>query len=242
MSSELPVEFDRVMLVVAHPDDSEFMAAGTIAKWAREGRHIIHVICTNGDKGSSDPEMTPDRLAKIRLREQREACNRVGGRELVIMGYHDGMLVNSLGLRRDIVRQIRRYRPHVVVCQDPTAHMMPNGFINHPDHRAAGAATFDAIYPSARDRLVFPELMSEGLEPHIVREVFVGGAMEANTWVDITETIDVKVHALRAHESQTGPAARPGQDLEARLRERAARVAEGRGMRYAEAFRRITPH
>nr|MBA2448532.1 PIG-L family deacetylase [Chloroflexota bacterium] len=161
------------MVVVAHPDDAEFMAAGTVAKWAREGKDVVYVLCTNGDKGTSDQSVSPVDLAEARRREQQAAGDRLGVREVVFLGYEDGVLQNSLALRRDVVRQIRRFKPDVVVCQDPTTRWSAQGYINHPDHRAAGDATLDAVYPSARDPHVFPDLLAEGLEPHKVREVYV---------------------------------------------------------------------
>src|SRR5436190_10824895 len=166
MSDEQQYEARSVLVIVAHPDDAEFMAAGTIGKWAQEGKEINYVLCTAGDKGSSDRTMPPSKLAEIRRVEQREACNRLGVKELVFLGYEDGVLQNTLGLRRDIVREIRRFKPDIVLCQDPTTRWTPQGTINHPDHRATGDAAVDAIFPSARDRMVFPELLCEGFEAH----------------------------------------------------------------------------
>ena len=160
MSDEQQYEARSVLVVVAHPDDAEFMAAGTLAKWAREGKEVNYVVCTAGDKGTSDPNLSPSVLAEIRRKEQREACDRVGANELVFLGYEDGVLQNTLQLRRDVVRMIRRFRPDVVVCQDPTSRWSAQGYLNHADHRAAGDATLDAVYPSARDPHVFPDLLT----------------------------------------------------------------------------------
>jgi LmbE family N-acetylglucosaminyl deacetylase len=237
MADEQEYQPRSVLVVVAHPDDAEFMAAGTLAKWAREGKEVNYVVCTAGDKGTSDPNLSPSVLAEIRRKEQREACDRVGANELVFLGYEDGVLQNTLQLRRDVVRMIRRFRPDVVVCQDPTSRWSAQGYLNHADHRAAGDATLDAVYPSARDPHVFPDLLSEGLEPHKVREVYVGGTNQPDVWIDVSETIDVKIHALRAHESQVGPAVRPNRDMEKFIRERLAQVGEPQGMAYAEAFK-----
>ena len=237
MTDEHGYQARCVMVIVAHPDDAEFMAAGTVAKWAREGKEIIYVLCTSGDKGSSDPSVSPAELARARGEEQKAAASRLGVREVVFLGYEDGVLQNGLELRREIVRQIRRFKPDVVVCQDPTTRWSAQGYLNHPDHRAAGDAALDAVYPSARDPHVFPELLAEGLEPHKVREVYVGGTNSADTWMDIGDTIDVKIEALRAHESQVGNGARPDWDIEKFLRERAQQIAEGHGMQYAEAFK-----
>ena len=237
MAEEQEYQPRSVLVVVAHPDDAEFMAAGTLAKWARKGKEVNYVVCTAGDKGTSDRDLSPSVLAEIRRKEQREACDRVGANELVFLGYEDGVLQNTLQLRRDVVRMIRRFRPDVVVCQDPTSRWSAQGYLNHADHRAAGDATLDAVYPSARDPHVFPDLLSEGLEPHKVREVYVGGTNQPDVWIDVTDTIDVKIHALRAHESQVGPAVRPNRDLEKLIKERLAQVGEPQGMAYAEAFK-----
>jgi len=225
------------MVIVAHPDDAEFSSAGTIAKWAREGKEIIYVLCTSGDKGTSDPSISPAQLAEVRRREQEAACNVLGVKQVVFLGYEDGVLVSTIGLRRDLVRQIRRFKPDVVVCQDPTSRWSAQGYLNHADHRAAGDATLDAVYPSARDPHVFPDLLTEGLEPHKVREVYVGGTNTPDIWIDVSDTIDVKVHALHAHESQVGPAVRPDRDLEKMVKERSAIVGAPQGLPYAESFK-----
>ena len=241
MSDEQQYEARSVLVVVAHPDDAEFMAAGTIGKWGLEGKEINYVLCTAGDKGSSDRSMSPSKLAEIRRREQREACDRLGVKELVFLNYEDGVLLNTLALRRDIVREVRRFKPDVVVCQDPTMRWSGQ-YINHPDHRAAGDAALDAVYPSARDALVFPELLCEGFEPHKVKEVYLGGSMVGDVYVDIEESIHLKVAALKAHVSQVGDGPRPdrpGWDLETVIRERAAQVGEPQGMKFAEAYRYI---
>ncbi|HYU18149.1 MAG TPA: PIG-L deacetylase family protein [Chloroflexota bacterium] len=237
MADEETYEPRRVMVVVAHPDDAEFMAAGTVAKWAKDGKEIVYVLCTNGDKGTSDKTLSPAALAEARAKEQQAAAARLGVREVVFLGYEDGILQNTLELRRDIVRQIRRFKPEVVVCQDPTTRWSGQ-YINHPDHRAAGDATLDSIYPSARDPHVFPELLAEGLEPHKVREVYVGGTNQADVWVDIGDTIDLKIQALLAHESQIHNGTRPADwDIGKVVRERAEQVADGHDMQFAEAFK-----
>ena len=242
MSDEQKYEARSVLVVVAHPDDAEFMSAGTIGKWASEGLEINYVLCTAGDKGSSDPKMSPSKLAEIRKKEQREACNRLGVKELVFLGYEDGVLQNTLGLRRDIVREIRRFQPDVVVCQDPTMRWTAQGYINHPDHRAAGDATMDSVYPSARDRMVFPELLCEGFEPHKVKEVYLGGTNAPDVYVDIEPSIHLKVAALKAHVSQVGDGPRPdrpGWDLETVIRERAAATGKDQGLAFAESYKYI---
>ena len=230
----------RVMLIVAHPDDGEFMAAGTLAKWARQGSEIYYVLCTSGDKGTSDPEMKPEELAAIREREQRAAAAVVGARDVVFLRYPDGTLQNTLELRKDLVRQIRRYRPDVLVCQDPTMRYT-DGYINHPDHRAAGDAALDAVFPSARDYHVFPELVTEeGLMPHKTLEVYLGAqGPSATVWVDIADTVDVKIAALYEHMSQVGKDPERLKTMAERIKERCAEVGAAHAMSYAESFRYV---
>jgi LmbE family N-acetylglucosaminyl deacetylase len=240
MSEEQKYEPRSALVVVAHPDDAEFMAAGTIAKWSREGLEVNYVLCTAGDKGTSDRAMSPSKLAEIRRVEQREACNRLGVKDLVFLNYEDGVLQNTLALRRDIVREIRRFKPDVVLCQDPTTRWSAQGYLNHPDHRAAGDATLDSVYPSARDPHVFAELLCEGFEPHKVKEVYVGGTNTPDVFIDIEGTIDRKVAALKAHVSQVGDGPRPdrpGWDLETMIRERAGQVGQAQGLAFAESYK-----
>ncbi len=157
-----------VMVVCSHPDDSEFAVAGTVAKWVREGREVIDVICTNGDKGSSDPDMTPDRLAGIREQEQRAAAKVLGISEVVFLGHPDGGLEDSPAFRGELVRLIRKYRPDLVMTHDPY-----RPYRGHRDHRITGLVTLDAIYPYARGHLFYPEHRAEGLKPYSVREVYL---------------------------------------------------------------------
>lgn len=225
----------RALVVVAHPDDAEFGCAGTVAVWTRAGHEVNYLICTRGQKGTSDPEMTSERLAQIREQEQRAAAILLGVRDVVFLDYCDGEVEVTLQLRGEITRAIRFYRPDVVFSQDPTTLFVGDEFINHPDHRAVGMAAVDAIYPTARDRLQFPEHLRAGLEPHRVLEVYLFGTEHPNHWVEISETIDLKIAALLQHKSQVG-----GQrTLAERIRERARLAGEAQGMAYAEAFRRI---
>ncbi len=233
-------DIQRVLVVMAHPDDPEFGAGGTIARWAREGKEVTYVVVTSGDKGSSDPEMTSDRLVQIREAEQRTAAQCLGVREVIFLRYTDGEVLPDLRLRRDITREIRRWKPDAVVTHNPTVFFTEN-YINHPDHRAVGEATLAAIFPTARDHLNFPEHRAEGLEPHRVKYVFMSFDPHATTFIDITETIDTKIEALRAHRSQIGNP----EGLEKRIKERAAQIAERareQGIEigpYAEAFRLV---
>ena len=227
-------EGNRVLVVMAHPDDAEFGCGGTIARWASAGKEINDVLCTSGDKGSSDPDVIPYKLAQTRRAEQINAAHALGAHDVVFLSYEDGTLTNTLALRRDIVREIRRFRPDAVICQDPTTRFGGNRYLNHPDHRAAGDACLDAVYPSARDPLVFPELVEEGLAPHKVTQVFVANPSEANCLVDISGTLERKLDALRQHRSQI---------TDDRLRElvprRAAEVGAPHGLAAAEAFHHI---
>jgi LmbE family N-acetylglucosaminyl deacetylase len=222
-----------VLVVMAHPDDAEFSAGGTLARWTREGSRVTYCVCTDGDKGTSDPGRDPREVAEQRIDEQRSAARVLGVEEVIFLGHPDGILQATLELRRDVVRVIRRVRPEAVLCSDPTRRFGP-GYINHPDHRAAGEAALDAVYPSARDPLVFPELVREGLEPHRVAQVFVAAPSEPNCLVDISDTLECKLEALRQHRSQV---------TDERLRElvprRAAEVGEPHGLAAAEAFHHI---
>ena len=194
----------HIAVIVAHPDDAEFLCAGTVARWTSEGDRATYVLLTSGDKGSSDPAVTPEQLVATREAEQRDACAALGVEDVVFLRYSDASLVPDLALRKELVRVIRQIQPDVVICQDPTVPWVGQSYLNHPDHRAAGQATLDAVYPAARDRMTYPELLDEGLEPHKVREVYLGGAKEPDVWIDITDYLPAKLEALRRHASQMG--------------------------------------
>jgi len=223
------------VVITAHPDDAEFTVAGTVARWVREGKTVVYVICTDGSRGSNDPQVRPEHLVAIRRAEQEAAARILGVEEIVFLGYEDGSLEPTLALRRDLTRAIRRYRPDIVVCPDPTVRYYGDTYLNHPDHRAAGDAALDAVFPSAGTRYIFPELLAEGLEPHKVREVYIRGAVSPNLWVDISDTIELKIAALKKHESQVSRV----QGWEERVRARAQQAAAGQDMTYAETFKRI---
>ncbi len=196
---------------------------------------MAYVICTNGDKGSEDPELTAEGLSVIRQREQRAAASIVGVEEVVFLGFADGELQNGPPLRRALVEVIRRFRPDVILCQDPANRTFENAYVSHADHRAAGEAAFDAVYPAAGSRRFFPEMISLGLKPHKVREAFFFGTHAPNLWVDITPVIDIKIRALFCHQSQVGHR----DDLERFVRERFRLAGEPVGLEYAEPFRRL---
>lgn len=233
--AELEPEQRRVLLVAAHPDDPEFSSAGTVANWVRSGIEVVFVLATSGDKGTPDRSMTNERLSSKREDEQKAAAARVGVTEVVFLRFPDGELTPSLQLRGAVTQMIRRYKPYAVMTHDPLTLFYNNEFINHPDHRAIGQATIDAIYPTARDPLQFPEHLQEGLEPHKVKEIYLWGTDQPNVLVDISDTIEDKIEALKLHVSQVGEAT----ELADRIKQRAAQLAEPHGIKYAEAFRRI---
>jgi LmbE family N-acetylglucosaminyl deacetylase len=227
----------RVLSIHAHPDDQEFTVAGTLAKWARAGSHVVTLCLTSGEAGSNSAtpaDMTRERLVKIREEEQRAACRVLGIAEVVFLGYEDGVLQPTLALRRDVTRVIRRHRPDTVVCADPTRRFYGSRYMNHPDHRVAGDVALDAVFPSAETRFIFSELLAEGLEPHHVREVWLHGAEEADTFVDIAGVLEVKIRALHEHRSQMG-----AWDPAPMLRGWARQQGAPRRLRAAEAFRRM---
>ena len=227
----------RVLSIHAHPDDQEFTVAGTLAKWAKAGSHVVTVCLTSGEAGSNKstpPDMTRERLVKIREEEQRAACRILGIADVVFLGYTDGVLEPTLALRRDLTRVVRRFRPDAVVCGDPTVRFYGTRYMNHPDHRVAADVALDAVFPSAETRFIFPELLAEGLEPHHVREVWLFGAEEPDTFVDIASALPLKIKALREHRSQMGD-----WDPSPMLREWARTQGKRRRLRAAESYRRM---
>jgi len=223
------------MVVVAHPDDIEFSCAGTMARWAKGGSLICYVICTSGEVGIAEPGMTKEKAGEIREVEQLAASEIVGAAEVVFLREPDGILQPTLELRKKIVREIRRFRPEVFVCGDPTVVWAGDDYINHPDHRAAATAALDAVFPAAGQPHLFQELEDEGLQAHKVRKVYVTGWQESEVYVNITDTIDVKINALKAHRSQM-----KDWDPEPMIKEWAASLAKGKEMEYAEGYRVIT--
>lgn len=226
---------ESAMAIVAHPDDIDFSCAGTLARWAKAGTKICYVLCTSGDVGIAAEGMTKQKAAEIREAEQRAAADIVGATEVVFLREPDGMLQNTMELRRRLVREIRRFRPEVVITGDPTLVWAGDDYINHPDHRAASQAALDAVFPAAGQPNLFEELEAEGLTAHKPRKVYCTNWRDANTYVSIDDTLETKIAALRAHASQMN-----GWDPEPRIREWAAERARGKEMRYAEAFRVVT--
>jgi len=228
--TDVMIETAQVMVVTPHPDDAEFGAAGTVARWVREGKSIVYVVCSSGDKGTSDRNMNPEELARIREQEQLAAAKVLGVKDVVFLHYTDQALEDTPEFRKDIVRQIRRYQPEIIVAADPYRR-----YLWHRDHRIAGQVTLDAVFPYARDHLAYPDLLEEGLEPHRVREVWLWATEDPNHRSDITDTFDIKLAALRCHKSQVGDF--PG--LEQWLRRRARDMAKGENFELAEAFHRV---
>jgi LmbE family N-acetylglucosaminyl deacetylase len=232
---ELISPIERVLVVISHPDDAEFGAGPAIAHLAQAGARVDYVVTTDGSKGTEDFEMTPEELSSTRLAEQRAAADILGVTEIVHLGYPDGYLTPSLELRRDITRQIRRFRPDLLITQNPTRRLDHNPFIGHPDHLATGEATLAAVYPAARDHLNFPELWrDEKLEPWKVRQVLLTGVEEPNLWMDVAGTFETGLRAILAHVSQVAPT-----EVEERMRERARVVGEPQGIGLAQAFASI---
>jgi len=228
---------NRVLVVLAHPDDPEFYCGGTIARWAASGRDITYCLLTRGDKGADDDSLSTQELAEIREVEQRAAAKTLGVHEVMFLNELDGYVLPTLDLRRDIVRVIRQVKPRVVVTCDPTNFFPSSTYINHADHRAAGQATLDAVYPAARSSLYFPELsQEEGLQPYKVREVYIAGAQHPNITVDITDFFSQLVAALGEHRSQI----KDINALEERMRKRMLDPeSPPDDPRYIEKFRRI---
>jgi len=231
-----PAAPGRVLAVYAHPDDPEVSAGGTLARWADAGAAVHVVITTRGDKGTDDPGADTDALAATRVEEAAAAARVLGVAETHHLDHDDGELVDDRALRVELVRLVRRLRPDIVCCPDPTAVFLGDGYVNHRDHRVTGWAALDAVAPAAAGVHYFPELRAEGLAPHRVHELWLSGTREPNHWVDIGATIDRKIEAVLRHASQVPD----GGDLLAEfLRDAAADAGRVAGLRCAEAFRRV---
>ena len=225
---------NRALVVAAHPDDIEYGCAGTVARWVQEGAHVAYCLVTNGAAGSSDPEMTRERLAALREAEARASAKVVGVDRVEFLGYEDGLLEPTLEVRKRIVRVIRQVRPEVVVTTDPTTWYVADRYVNHPDHRAAGAATLAAVIPGADTRLAYPELLDEELEPVELTAVWLFMNAEPNVVVEIDEFLDKKLESLGCHATQVGD------DFETTagfVRGMGGFAATGRPFEYGEAFK-----
>jgi LmbE family N-acetylglucosaminyl deacetylase len=225
----------NVLVIIAHPDDPEFFAGGTIAKWCHEGHDVRYVIVTGGDKGSDAPDMTPAKLVALRRDEQRNAAARLGVRDITFLSHVDGELLNTVDVQRDLVREIRRTRPNVIVTTDPQTLHYGATRVNHNDHRMVGIAVCDAIFPASGNRMYFPELLVDGFEPHTPREIYFAGAAQPNTLVDVTDFIGNKVIAVREHVSQV----KEPDKVDSRMQQGLLRMSADGHVFYAEAFRRV---
>ena len=220
---------------MAHPDDPEFVAGGTIARWCAEGAWVGYVICTGGDKGSDDATIGTSVLIQTRREEQQRAAARLGVQSVEFLEHADGELENTLTLRRQLVAAIRRHRPDTVVCFDPTSRFLGDFYINHTDHYTSGEAVLAAIYPAARNPRTFPELLASGLEPHTVEQVYLASTNSPNRWIDIAATLEAKIGAMLEHTSQVSDP----DGLSAFLRRRATETGKPQNLAAAEAFRFI---
>ncbi len=224
---------ERIMVIMPHPDDAEFGAAGSVARWVKEGKEVVYIVCTSGDKGTEDINLKPEDLARIREKEQQDAAKVLGVKDTVFLHYPDQGIEDTPEFRKELVRQIRRYRPDTVITADPYRR-----YIWHRDHRITGQVVLDAIFPYARDYWAYPDLIAEGLLPHKVKEVLFWASEDPNYCSDITDTFSIKLEALRCHKSQVS-ISRRGSDIEKRLRERARAMSEGKGCELGEAFHRV---
>ncbi len=228
-------ETRRVLLVLAHPDDPEFFCGATLAKWAREGKEIRYLLLTCGDKGGG-PDLKPDQLCALRHAEQQKAAAVIGVQSVRFLDREDGYLLPTLDLRREVVRAIRQVRPEILVTCDPLNLYVRDSYVNHPDHRYAGQVVLDASFPAAGNGHFFPELLeAEGLEPHKLREIWISLPGSPNVTVDVTETWEIKMRALREHSSQIGEP----QEFEQRMRSRRTEDSSDEHPRYEEKFRVI---
>lgn len=235
MEPELWTTPQHILVILAHPDDPEFFCGATLAKWARAGHRITYLLLTCGDKGfnpTTHPEMTPEKLCAIRHEEQYAAAKLIGADAVHILDHPDGYLVPDLKLRREVVREIRRHKPDILVTCDPQNLFAAYG-INHPDHRAAGQVVLDAVFPAAGNPAYFPELLKEGFQPHMPKEVWCSLTLQPNVTVDVTDMWDIKMQAILQHKTQV----QDPEKLIERLKSRRAEDSTEENPRYEEKFR-----
>lgn len=233
VADEVPAS---ALAVYAHPDDPEISCGGTLARWADAGCRVCILVTTRGEKGTTDPRADLDALAALRRDETDAAARVLGVAETLHLDYGDGDLVDDAELRGAIVRWVRRLRPEVVLCPDPTAVFFGGSYFNHRDHRITGWATLDAVAPAAGNPHYFPEHRAEGLDVHQVHAVYLSGTQEPDTWIDISDTLERKIDALFCHASQL---AETGDWFREFLRASAEEAGRAAGVRYAESFRRL---
>jgi LmbE family N-acetylglucosaminyl deacetylase len=228
------VEFERALVVFAHPDDAEFLCGGTVARWAKEGTEIHYVCATDGSAGWNGPDLSRQEVARLREAEMREAADVLGVRSVSFLGFVDGTLEPNLELRRAVTREVRKVRPDIMLTFEPSL-WSGRRYVNHPDHRAIGEAVLAVVACDAPTRPQFPELLDEGLEPHKVTRLWLPTFDGADSFVDISDTIDLKIEALHRHRSQMENMGM--EDVDQRIREWAADVGKKHEVKYAEAFR-----
>lgn len=231
--------YDRVLVIAAHPDDPEFGFGASVARLAGDGADVYYVICSDGSQGGEDPTIPDAELTATRYGEQRAAAEVLGVRDVVFLGFRDGHLAPTVELRKAITREIRRFRPDLVMTHAPMRNVGTGIGASHPDHLAVGEATLSAVYPDARNPRAYPELLSEGLEAHKVKEVWLPGFEAADHYVDATGLVDKKIEAILCHRSQFN---KPGIDPDAPrkwIQERMRQAGEKAGFEYAEAFKKI---
>ncbi len=234
MNSKKAEEYAKkdIVVISPHPDDSEFGAAGSVARWVKEGKEVAYVICTGGEKGTSDPNIKPEELAQTRRKEQLAAARVLGVKDVIFLGYEDQTLEDNHEFRKEIVRWIRAFRPETLITADPYRR-----YVWHRDHRITGQVVLDAAFPYARDHLSYPDLLEEGLEPHKVKEILLWASEDPDYYSDITATFETKLEALRCHESQVGGHHFPA--IEQWLRQRAENCAKEKEYALAEEFHRV---
>ena len=228
-------DVERVLIIMAHPDDPDFSCAGTAIQMARRGIEVTYMILTNGDKGNHNPLVTRDQLIVMRKREQRKAAALCGVKDVLFMDEEDGFLRPTPEIRKRVCREIRRIRPQIVICNSPDRYVSGRGYINHPDHRNAGLIALEAIFPAADNPMFYPDLTNEGYPPHNISQLYVSGAEEVDVEIDITDDVDLKIKAVLCHESQFD-------DLEAtekRMRDRSGEDGEDGAKRHYERFQQL---
>lgn len=224
---------ERVLVIMAHPDDPDFTCSGTVIRMTRQGIEVTYMILTNGDKGNHNPEITRNQLIAMRKIEQRESAQKCGVKYVMFMGEEDGFLQSTPELRKRVTREIRRIRPQLIICPHPDRYVVGDGYINHPDHRNAGLVALEAIFPAADNPMFYPDMMDEGYTPHKISQLYIVGHEDANVEVEITEGVQDKIEAILCHKSQISE---PEKAIE-RWKERWGEEQVDGTFRYFERFR-----
>ena len=226
-------DVERVLVIMAHPDDPDFTCSGTVTQMARQGIEVVYMILTNGDKGNHNPEITRNQLIAMRKIEQRRSAEMCGVKQVLFMGEEDGFLQPSPTLRKRVTREIRRIRPQLIICPHPDRYVVGDGYINHPDHRNAGLVALEAIFPAADNPMFYPDMMDEGYLPHKISQLYIVGHDEPNVEIDITDDAEQKIQTILCHVSQI---AEPEKAVE-RWRERWGELQEDGTYKHYERFR-----